>query len=119
MSTSSSNGVSRLVRDGRVLGTVEVATSPRARMRGLLGRDGLEGALLLRPANSVHSLGMRFDLDVAFLDGDGVVLRTVRLRRNRMTGIVLRARSVLEAQAGAFSAWHVAVGDRLTVEPIR
>jgi uncharacterized membrane protein (UPF0127 family) len=86
-------------------------------MRGLLGRDGLEGALLLRPANSVHSIGMRFDLDVAFLDQDGVVLRTVRLRRHRATRIVPRARSVLEAEAGAFEAWGLRAGDRLVVVP--
>ena len=37
---------------------------------GLLGRDGIEGALLLRPARSVHTLGMRFAIDVAFCDAD-------------------------------------------------
>ncbi|MGH8907336.1 MAG: DUF192 domain-containing protein [Egibacteraceae bacterium] len=75
--------------------------------------------MLLRPACSAHSFGMRFDLDVAFLDRDGVVLRTRRLPRNRMTAVVLRARSVVEAQAGVFVVWRLALGDRLTVEPAR
>ena len=45
-------------------------------MRGLLGRDGIDGAMLLRPARSVHSVGMRFPIDVAFCDQDLVVVRT-------------------------------------------
>jgi uncharacterized membrane protein (UPF0127 family) len=79
----------------------------------LLGRDGIEGALLLAPARSVHSIGMRFPLDVAWLDADLTVVRTTRLDRNRMTRPVLRARSVVEAEAGAFARWSLHVGDQL------
>ena len=102
-----------LLRDGDVLASLEVAADRRARRKGLLGRDGIEGALLLAPARSVHSIGMRFPIDVAWLDGDLTVLRTVRLVRNRMTRPVLRARSVLEAEAGAFARWGLHVGDQL------
>lgn len=90
-----------------------MATGLRERSRGLLGREGLDGAYLLRPASSVHSLGMRFDLDVAFLDGDLVVLRCVTLRRNRVTRLVLRSKAVLEAEAGAFVRWGLRPGQRL------
>jgi len=69
--------------------------------------------MLLAPARSVHSLGMRFPLDVAWLDRDLTVVRTVRLDRNRMTRPVLRARSVIEAEAGAFARWSLLVGDQL------
>ena len=57
-----------LVRDDKVLGSLEVAEGTAARVRGLLGRDGLDGALLLPHTRSVHSFGMRFAIDVAFLD---------------------------------------------------
>ena len=102
-----------LLRDGDVLASLEVAADRRARRKGLLGRDGIEGALLLAPARSVHSIGMRFPIDVAWLDGDLTVLRMVRLDRNRMTRPVVRARSVLEAEAGAFARWGLHVGDQL------
>ena len=102
-----------LLRDGEVLASLEVATDRRARRKGLLGRDDVEGALLLTPARSVHSLGMRFPIDVAWLDGDLVVLRTARLGRHRMTRPVLKAHSVLEAQAGAFGSWDLTVGQQL------
>ena len=102
-----------LLRDGEVLASVEVAASRAARRRGLLGRDGIDGALLLRPARSVHSFGMRFPIDVAWCDRDLTVLRVTRLPRHRLTTPVVRARAVLEAEAGAFARWNLAPGDRL------
>jgi uncharacterized membrane protein (UPF0127 family) len=104
-----------LVRDGDVLASVEVARTRSERRKGLLGRDGIEGALMLAPARSVHTLGMRFDIDVAFLDKDGVVRRTVRMRRHRVGLPCLPARSVVEAEAGAFARWNLSVGQRLEV----
>lgn len=54
-------------RRGTVLASVEVAATRRARRRGLLGRAGIEGALLLAPARCVHTARMRFAIDVAYL----------------------------------------------------
>jgi uncharacterized protein len=105
--------VSWLLRDGEVLASLEVASTRTARRRGLLGRDGLDGALLLQPARSVHTLGMRFPLDVAWCDADLVVVRIARVERHRLTRAVLRAHSVLEAEAGTFARWNLQVGDRL------
>jgi len=106
-----------LLREGDVLAALEVATSLARRTVGLLGRDGIEGALLLRPARSVHSLGMRFAIDVAFCDRNLVVVRTVTLRPNRITRPVWRARAVIEAEAGAFDRWQLCAGDALEVSP--
>jgi uncharacterized membrane protein (UPF0127 family) len=90
---------------------VEVASTRRARRRGLLGRDGIDGALLLTPARSVHTIGMRFHLDVAYLSREGVVLEVARMARNRVGRPRLRARAVLEAEAGAFERLGLGVGD--------
>ena len=102
-----------LLRDGEVLASLEIADTRASRRRGLLGRDSLDGALLLVPARGVHTLGMRFPIDVAWLDADLVVLRTARLRRGRMSRPVLRARQVLEAEAGSFARWELQVGQQL------
>ncbi len=104
-----------LVRDGKVLASVEVAEGHIAKTRGLLGRDSMDGAMVIRGARSVHSFSMGFDLDVAFLDADGIVIRTLRLHRNRVTVPVWRAKSVLEAEAGSFGHWELKVGDQLEV----
>lgn len=104
-----------VVRDGKVLASVEIPIGRRARATGLLGRDGIEGALYLQPARSVHSFGMRFELDVAFIDSDSVVIRTLKLHRNRLTLPVWRARSVLEAEAGSFRKWELKIGDHIEI----
>ncbi len=100
-----------LVCDGRVLATVEVADSVGTRTRGLLGRDGIEGAILLAPARSVHTVRMRFAIDVAFLDAERRVLHVSTLRPNRFSRVVWRSRSVVEAEAGSLERWGLAVGD--------
>ncbi len=105
-----------LLRDGEVLAAVEVATSFGDRFVGLLGRDGIDGAMLLTPAKSVHSLGMRFPIDVAFCDAELRVIDTLTLRRRRITHPRFRARSVLEAEAGAFDRWRLRPGDQLEIK---
>jgi len=69
-----------LLRDGDVLASAEVAQSLVDKTRGLIGRPRYEGAMLFPRTRSVHSLGMRFPLDVAFLDREMVVVATTRLR---------------------------------------
>jgi uncharacterized membrane protein (UPF0127 family) len=98
-----------------VLASVEIAEAYRTRAKGLLGREGIEGALLLRPARSVHSFGMRFPIDVAFCDADLCVLDIIVLRPHRMTLPRWRARAVIEAEAGAFDRWRVRVGDQVEI----
>jgi uncharacterized membrane protein (UPF0127 family) len=105
-----------LVRDGEVLAAAEVADTRPARRKGLLGRDSFEGALVLQPCRHVHTLRMRFPLDVAFCDRDGHVLRTCTLRPWRVAPIVRHAHFVVEAQAGAFDRWNLHAGDALEVK---
>jgi len=105
-----------LVREGDVLAAAEVADSRRARRRGLLGRDGLDGALVLRPCRSVHTLRMRFPIDVAFVDHDGVVVAIRTLRPWRISPFVWRAAMAIEAEAGAFERWRLRPGDKVEVK---
>lgn len=104
-----------LVRDEEVLASLEVADSARARFRGLLGRDGISGAIYLTPCRSVHTFGMRFTIDVAFVDADMLVLRVVQLRPHRITWPCLKAKGVVEAEAGSFASWELRPGDKLEV----
>jgi uncharacterized protein len=105
-----------LIRDGEVLATLEVAERFGPRARGLIGRDGLDGGLLLRPAKSVHTLLMRFPIDVAFCDRELVVLRVIRMAPYRFSRPVWRAHAILEAEAGSFERWRLAPGDKLDVK---
>lgn len=101
--------------DARVLASAELADSRSARRQGLLGRDGLDGALVLKPCKWVHTLGMRFPLDIAFLDDDGCVVKTMQMHQHRIGVPVWRASVVIEAEAGAFARWGLHVGDIVEV----
>ncbi|GHE24261.1 hypothetical protein GCM10018787_53830 [Streptomyces thermodiastaticus] len=99
----------------RVTVPLELATSYRARTRGLLGRDRVDGAMLLSPANSVHTFGMRIPIDVAYLDRRLRVLAVRTMRPGRLGLPRLRSRHVLEAEAGAMEAWGLRAGARVEV----
>lgn len=106
-----------LLRDKQVLASVEVMESWTARRRGLRGRDGLEGAVLLRPARAVHTLGVRFPVDVAFCNAELVVVDALAcVAPFRLVLPRLRSRCVIEAPAGAFERWSLRPGDQLELE---
>lgn len=70
---------------------------------------------MLRPCRWVHTIGMRFPIDVAYLDADGTVMKTIRMSRHRLGVPVWRAHLVIEAEAGAFARWGLRVGDVVEV----
>ncbi len=106
-----------VLEDGRRI-VLQVAETRSARRRGLLGRTSVDGgALLITKCRSVHTLGMRFAIDVAHLDSSMRVLRVRTMPPQRLGAPVLRARHVLEAEAGALGRWNLRVGNQVRVEP--
>ena len=104
-----------LVRNGVVLASLLIPRTRRGRAKGLLGRDGLEGAILISPARSVHTIGMSFEIDIALLDAEHRVLKTQTMKRGRVSLPVRGCRSILEAEAGTFRSWNLKPGDELEV----
>ncbi|MFJ6849655.1 DUF192 domain-containing protein [Streptomyces sp. NPDC091271] len=94
---------------------LRVAASYRARSRGLLGVDGVDGALLITPCGGVHTFRMRFTIDVAYLDRKFGVLAVRTMKPGRLGLPRLRARHVVEAEAGAMERWGVRPGTRVRV----
>ncbi|MGD1011795.1 MAG: DUF192 domain-containing protein [Acidimicrobiales bacterium] len=105
-----------MLREGEVLASLEVASSLAARTRGLLGKKEFSGALLLEHTRSVHTIGMRFAIDVAFLDQGRKVVGVTTLVPYRVALPRRGGRSVLEAEAGAFERWKLAPGDVLEIK---
>lgn len=110
----------RVVREdsGVQLGSsVGVADSWWRRFRGLLGRPRLkEGqGLLLLDCSSVHTVGMRYAIDVAFLDADGCVVRSIGGLAPFRVGVGGRsAVHTLELPAGRLAETGTTPGVRLT-----
>jgi uncharacterized protein len=100
-----------LVSGGRVLASAESASSRAERRRGLLGRDGVEGAFIIPGCRWVHTLGMRFPIEVVYLDGAGAVIKVQHLARHRVALPVFRARTVIECAPGAVERWGLRLGD--------
>jgi uncharacterized membrane protein (UPF0127 family) len=105
-----------LVRGEEVLAAAEVAVTRKVRRRGLLGRDHVDGVLVLRPCRQVHTFGMRFPIDIAFCDRDGFVLHISELRPGRISRFVFRASFAIEATAGSFERWQIRLGDVVEVK---
>lgn len=84
--------------------TLLVAGDRRSRRRGLAGLDAAAlpagGALLFERCRSVHTIGMRFALDLVWVGADGAVVRVDRAVGPRRVRTCLRARSVVETAAG-------------------
>ena len=98
---------------------VRTARTFLSRLVGLLGTSAIaEGeGLWIVPCRSVHTLGMRYPIDVAFLDARGVVVGTLEgLPPNRVGRVFRKARGALELRAGTLAATGTAPGDRLEFE---
>ena len=99
---------------------VRIADSVLTRFRGLLGTSTLAAGhgLLIRPCQNVHSVFMRYPIDVVFIDGEGRVARTVaNFAQNRVSPWVRRAAAVLELPAGTLATRPAHVGDLLELAP--
>jgi len=98
---------------------VRTASTFLSRFVGMLGTDAIadgEG-LWIVPCRSVHTLGMRYPLDVAFLDARGVVVGILEgLPPNRVGRVFRDARGALELRSGILAATGTVPGDRLEFE---
>src|SRR5688572_19373815 len=107
-----------LLRNGRRLDARVLACETWfERVRGLLGRRlaGRNHVLLIRPCSGIHTLGMRYRIDVVFSRADGTVVRCVRGLRPGRVAWAESADEVWEMPAGQCSRLAIRVGDRLTV----
>ena len=98
---------------------VEVAETSLRRMKGLLGREGLSAGagLWIKPSSGVHTVGMKFAIDVIGLDGDRRVVKLWQnLAPHRVTSVSAKLRSVVELSAGRIAECGVGLGDLLRIE---
>lgn len=102
---------------GAIIATrVDRLTGFFQRAVGLLARTTVQRdeGVWLTSCRMIHTIGMRCAIDVAFIDGDGIVLRICsNVEPNRPALICRRAKAVVELGGGAFSAGDLLVGDRL------
>ena len=73
-------------------------------------------AFLIKPCNSVHTLMMRYAIDVVYLDINNRILKICSNMLPNRLSLCLRAKSVFELNAGASTVLGLSVGDLLTLK---
>jgi uncharacterized protein len=95
-----------------------VADTFFTRLKGLLGKKELlqgEG-LLIKPCNSIHTFGMKFPIDVVFLDKEKRILALFKnLPPNRIIRVLPNAKSVIELPAGTLDALGSHIGNEIVI----
>jgi len=98
---------------------VEPAFDSKSRNQGLLGRESLPDgcAVVIAPSQAVHTIGMRFPIDIVAVSRDGCVVKVRERVGAWRLMIAWSAFAVIELPAGACASAGIRVGDRLVVSP--
>jgi uncharacterized protein len=107
-----------LRRNNNLSQRLTIANTFWSSLRGLLGKEHLsEGdGLLLIPCQSVHTMFMRFPIDVIFLDKEGQVIHLIeKMTPWRVSRHLIKARSVLEVPAGTIARTDTHQGDFIKI----
>ena len=102
-----------------IASNVGLALTRAERRHGLLGQDSLDlsAALVLSPCWSIHTMFMRFPIDVVFVDRDGRAMRIVKELAPWSIAVAPRAHAAIELSAGTVRARDVRIGDELYLIP--
>lgn len=107
-------------RNGNIVASqAKLADSWMKRLVGLLSERKLNQGhgLWLLPCKSIHTIGMRFPIDVVFLDSDNQVKKLASsLQPYRICRSARGTQSVLELPSGTISAVQLQCGDRLLIQ---
>ncbi|WP_282109890.1 DUF192 domain-containing protein [Shewanella algicola] len=101
---------------GSCIDNVIYANKTVSRLKGLLGQRSLtmQQGLLIAPCNSVHTFGMKFDIDVVFLDKNNKVVKIkTSVKPARMTSC-FGSKKVLELASGSAEYNNISIGDSLS-----
>lgn len=110
-------------KGSRIASKTETADSAFGRMKGLIGRLPEQfpqgSGIWIFPCNGIHTFGMRFPIDAAYLDSRKRVVRIYHgLVPYRIARLMFKAKSVLELPAGTLKSTHTQLGDELEFRPV-
>lgn len=112
--------IANLTRKTILASSVEVADCGPSRNKGLLGRDVLapDEGLWIVPCEAVHTFGMKFSIDLVYIDRRKIVKKVrASVRPWRLSGC-FTAHSIIELASGTIQASLTHRGDVLEISPI-
>lgn len=109
--------IGNTTRNTLLVQDLRVANTFWSRLRGLLGTASLPAGqgLLITPCSSIHMFGMRYALDVIFLDRDFKVRKILYSLPPGATARCPGSAHVLELSGGTLSHTAVSLNDQLTI----
>lgn len=111
-----------LSTDGQVLiPDVQHANRFWSRLKGLLGRSNIQPteALLIEPCNSVHTLGMKFEIGVVFLSASNQVIHAIdNMGPGKLSKIIKGSKKVLELHPDTLKSLNLKPNDTLVFKNI-
>ena len=112
--------IRNLTRNVLLADSAAIADTSKARRTGLLKHDRLEpgDGLFIVPCEAVHTFGMKFPIDVLFLNRKKKVLKIRKDMGKRRISLCLWAHSVLELPAGTADQTETEPGDQLEFERV-
>ncbi|MGI6308993.1 MAG: DUF192 domain-containing protein [Dethiobacteria bacterium] len=113
--------VVNLSQETVILQEAAVANTFLQRFKGLLGRKCLPPGqgLIIEPCQAVHTCGMAFSLDVAFVDRENRICYLLEgMAPYRLSPVIKKAGYVIEATAGTFRQTQTRCGDTVKLEEL-
>jgi hypothetical protein len=113
--------VTNVTKEAIILEEGELADTFWARLKGLLGKKELPAGkgIVIKPCSSIHTFGMAFPIDVAFVDKkDSVCYILEAMPSYRLSPLVRKASYVIEAPPNTFKKTGTVLGDRMKLEEI-
>lgn len=95
---------------------IRMATDVRTRTKGLLGQESSPEVLVLERATWIHTFGMRFAIDVGYVDQNDRIMALTTMKPWRLGLPRLKSKRVLETAAGNFAEWGLKVGDEIEMK---
>ncbi|MCW8928695.1 MAG: DUF192 domain-containing protein [Gammaproteobacteria bacterium] len=98
-----------------MLKSVALTTTAWERMKGLLGSDQLDNndGLIISPCNSVHTLFMKYSIDVIYLDKNGIVKKIVPQLKPWHFSFCLGGKTTLELASGMAEKINLRTGQQI------
>jgi uncharacterized membrane protein (UPF0127 family) len=99
-----------IVCDTRVVYSVNIAETHHDKRVGMKAYTDASIPLAIEGCRWVHTFGMKFPIDIAFLDAGNRIMAIHSMKPNRLGRPVRGAMRVIETQPGAFRRWNLEVG---------
>lgn len=108
-----------IVHGTQVVSSVNIAASHRDKRVGMKAHDDASIPLVIEGCRWVHTFGMKFPVDVVYLDAESRIVAVHAMKPHRLGWPVRSAVCVIETEPGALRRWGLRIGDTVEIRPAR